>query len=67
MYLALPVPCTTVIVARHYGRSLWGETAKISTKLPDSEYRDYFLKVGGSLSTFRPKEAYINRLEHLAK
>lgn len=45
MLLALPVPNTTVIAARNYGMSLWGRTAKISTKLSDGEPRNYFLKV----------------------
>ncbi|KAI0097687.1 Fructosamine kinase-domain-containing protein [Nemania sp. FL0031] len=41
---SLPVPGTVVISARHYGRSLWGETAKIVAKLPGGDTESYFLK-----------------------
>ncbi|KAJ8131555.1 hypothetical protein O1611_g2072 [Lasiodiplodia mahajangana] len=42
---ALPIPEIVNVSARHYGRSLWGETAKIVAELPDGSAESYFLKV----------------------
>lgn len=44
-WLALPVPGTNVIAARKYGMSLWGQTARIDTTLPNGVPKTYFLKV----------------------
>ncbi|PGH02302.1 hypothetical protein GX51_04743 [Blastomyces parvus] len=41
----LPIPGTRVISSLAYGRSLWGECAKITTGLPDGTTKNYFLKV----------------------
>ncbi|KAH9907805.1 Fructosamine kinase-domain-containing protein [Xylariomycetidae sp. FL2044] len=41
---ALPIAGTTVIFARNYGMSLWGQTAKITAQLPNGERKNYFLK-----------------------
>lgn len=49
--LALPIPGTKVIEARNYGMSLWGQTARIETELPDGKKKFYFLKVRALLAT----------------
>ncbi|KAI1259687.1 Fructosamine kinase-domain-containing protein [Xylariaceae sp. FL1019] len=41
---ALPVPGTTVVSARNYGMSLWGQTAQVIAELPDGKRQAYFLK-----------------------
>ncbi|KAK3376113.1 Fructosamine kinase-domain-containing protein [Lasiosphaeria ovina] len=41
---ALPTPGSKLVAARHYARSLWGQTAKVTTELPDGTTEHYFLK-----------------------
>ncbi|PGH36945.1 hypothetical protein GX50_00180 [[Emmonsia] crescens] len=41
----LPIPGIRVISSLAYGRSLWGQCAKITTELPDGTTKKYFLKV----------------------
>ncbi|KAK0666953.1 Fructosamine kinase-domain-containing protein [Cercophora samala] len=44
----LPIKGSKLVEARHYGRSLWGQTAKITAQLPNGSLRDYFLKTASA-------------------
>ncbi|KAF2962994.1 hypothetical protein GQX73_g10578 [Xylaria multiplex] len=41
---ALPIPGTIVLSTHNYGRSLWGQTAKVVAELPGGNRENYFLK-----------------------
>lgn len=43
--LALPEYGTEVLSSLHYGMSLWGQAAKIETRVPSGQRQDYLLKV----------------------
>jgi len=43
---AFPVTGSSLVFARSYGMSLWGETAQLTAELPDGNKEVYFLKVG---------------------
>lgn len=40
-----PIPGSLLVNAQRCSKSLWGETAKLTVKLPDEALKDYFLKV----------------------
>lgn len=42
---ALPHPGSKLLSTNNYGMSLWGQTGKITTELPDRTTKHYFLKV----------------------
>ncbi|KAK4170983.1 Fructosamine kinase-domain-containing protein [Triangularia setosa] len=42
--LAFPVKGSKLSGARYYGRSLWGQTAKVTAQLPDGRVMNYFFK-----------------------
>lgn len=62
---AFPIPGTKLLLARDYGMSLWGHTARIDTELPGGKKKSYFLKVnpacpcvvaGTALNRLTPKD-----------
>jgi len=41
---ALPIPGSAIVRAEQFGESLFGNTAKLTVKLPDGALQEYFLK-----------------------
>ncbi|KAK4203160.1 Fructosamine kinase-domain-containing protein [Triangularia verruculosa] len=55
----LPVKGSKLIETRHYGRSLWGQTGKLTAQLPDGSDRHYFFKTASESSVGRTAQKMI--------
>lgn len=70
--IALPTPGSTLVDAQRCGESLWGRMAKLTARLPQGTYENYFLKVDtpshrSDLPRLRGTQAEILRLRDRAQ
>ncbi|KAK0716727.1 Fructosamine kinase-domain-containing protein [Apiosordaria backusii] len=63
---ALPVKGSQLIEVRHYGRSLWGQTAKLTAQIPDGSVKYYFFKTASTSLMIDAELSGLSQIYHVS-